>query len=199
VRPHTPPMAFVEEEFRRNQFRFHQNPSSTRSWMTTCAPTPVWLLQVQRRPWMAPLALFRRRNSSTWSRIRTFTPTPVRVVTGTTTAMEGATCTIQEEFPIVAPPPLNTVEECDQTPPNLFSPEQLELIFDIRGYMADQLHRDTLINNRIDMLFDAFSNAPAKQRCPTCAQPFVLQPNDGILHSGALDDRFHGSHNPSNV
>jgi hypothetical protein len=126
-------------------------------------------------------------------------PSTSEAVTGAVADMEGATCTMQEEFPILVPPPLNTVKECDQAPPNLFNPEHLELIFDIISYMVDQLHRDTLINNRIDMLFDAFSNAPAKQRCPTCAQPFVLQPNDDILHSGASDDRFHGPQSPANV
>jgi hypothetical protein len=40
------------------------------------------------------------------------------------------------------------------------APEQLELIFDLRSQMVDQLHRDTLMSQRIDMLFDAFSNAP---------------------------------------
>jgi hypothetical protein len=93
-------------------------------------------------------------------------PSTSEAVTGVVADMEGATCTMQEEFPISVPPPLNTIKECDQAPPNLFISEQLELIFDIRSYMADQLHRDTLINNRIDMLFDAFSNAPAKQEVP---------------------------------
>jgi hypothetical protein len=50
-------------------------------------------------------------------------PNTSEAVTGSMTTMEGTTCTIQEDFPIVVPPPLNTVEECDQTPPSLFSPE----------------------------------------------------------------------------
>jgi len=38
-------------------------------------------------------------------------------------AMDGATYIIQEELPTVEPPPLNPIEDCDQTPPNLFSSE----------------------------------------------------------------------------
>jgi hypothetical protein len=45
------------------------------------------------------------------------------VVIGTEVAMEGATCIIQEDFPTAVPPSLNKVDECDQTPPNLFSLE----------------------------------------------------------------------------
>jgi hypothetical protein len=105
---------------------------------------------------------------------------------------EGATDTEQENHPILAPPPLNAIPEFNPTPPSLFIPEQLELIFNLRSHMADQLHRDTLISKRIDMLFDAFSNAPAKQCFPTCAQPFVLQPNDDTL-PGASDDRPPGA------
>jgi hypothetical protein len=84
------------------------------------------------------------------------------VVTGTKAVMVGATCIIQEEFPIVKPPPLNIVEDCDQSPPNIFSQEELEIIFYIIGYMMEKLHRHTLINNYINMLFDAFSNTPSK-------------------------------------
>jgi hypothetical protein len=125
------------------------------------------------------------------------------VATDAVTTMDGTTCIVQEELPMidyrVEPPPLNPVEDCDQTPPSLFSPEQMELIFEIRGYMMEQLHRHTLISSYIDMLFDTFSNALAKQRCSTCTQPYVLKPSDGTLHSGSLDGRFHYSHSPSNV
>jgi hypothetical protein len=105
---------------------------------------------------------------------------------------EGATDTMQENHPILAPPPLNAIPEFNPAPPPLFSPEQLELIFDLRSHMADQLHRDTLISQWIDMLFNAFSNAPAKQHFPTCAKPFMLQPSDDPL-PGAQDDRPPGA------
>jgi hypothetical protein len=70
----------------------------------------------------------------------------------TTTTMEGATCIVQEETPMmdcpVRPPLLNPEAECDQSPPSLFSLEQLELIFEMRGYMMEQLHRHTLISSK---------------------------------------------------
>jgi hypothetical protein len=92
-----------------------------------------------------------------------------------------------EGHPVLAPPPLTAIPEfCPALPP-LFNPEQLELIFELRSQMADQIHRDTLMSQRIDMLYDAFSNAPTTQRCPTCARPFVLQPRDDPL-TGAPDD-----------
>jgi hypothetical protein len=91
----------------------------------------------------------------------------------TTTTMEGATCIVQEEIPPkdrpTGPPLPNPDMVCDQSPPSLFTLEHLELIFEMRSYMMEQLHRHTLISSRLDMLFDAFSNAPVKQRCPTCA------------------------------
>jgi hypothetical protein len=53
--------------------------------------------------------------------------------------------------------------------------------------MADQIHQDTLMSQWIDMLFDAFSNAPENQCFPTCVKPFMLHPSDVPL-TGALDD-----------
>jgi hypothetical protein len=94
---------------------------------------------------------------------------------------EGDIGTVQENHPVLVPPPLTVIPEFNPGPPPLFIPEQLELIFDLRSHMADQLHRDTLISQRIDMLFDAFSNAPEKQHCPTYVKPFVLQPSDDPL------------------
>jgi hypothetical protein len=110
-------------------------------------------------------------------------------------AMDSATCIVHEELPKMdfraEPPVLNPVEDCDQTPPNVFNPEQLEIIFEIRGYMMEKLHQHTLISRCIDMLFDVFSNAPSKQRYPTCMQPCMLKPNDGTFHSGSPDGSFH--------
>ena len=54
------------------------------------------------------------------------------------------------------PPLLNPEAESDQSPPCLFSLEQLELIFEMRGYMMEQLHQHTLISSKFDLLFDAF-------------------------------------------
>jgi hypothetical protein len=73
---------------------------------------------------------------------------------------------------VLTPPPISSMQEQWRVPPPFFHPEHLELLFDLRGQMADQVHRGTLMSQRLDMLYDAFSNAPAGQRCPTCAQPF---------------------------
>jgi hypothetical protein len=51
----------------------------------------------------------------------------------------------------------------------------LDLVFELRGQMADQEHRALLMGQRLDMLLDAYSNAPTNRKCPTCAQPFVIQ------------------------
>jgi hypothetical protein len=51
----------------------------------------------------------------------------------------------------------------------------LDLVFELRGQMADQEHRALLMGQRLDLLLDAYSNAPANRKCPTCAQPFVIQ------------------------
>jgi hypothetical protein len=57
--------------------------------------------------------------------------------------------------------------------------EHLELLFDLRGQMADQVHRVLLMSQRLDMLYDMFSNAPTGQKCPTCAQLFVMPARGG--------------------
>jgi hypothetical protein len=37
------------------------------------------------------------------------------------------------------------------------------------------------------MLYEAYSNAPTTQRCPTCVRPFVLQPWDDPLSDDPSD------------
>jgi hypothetical protein len=118
-------------------------------------------------------------------------------------AMEGATCIVQEELPMTdhldGPPLLNPVVDCDQSQPSLFRPENLEIIFEMIGYMMEQLHQKTLISSRIDMLYDTFSNGPVKKRFSTCTQPFALTPSDDTPYRISLDGRFHCPHIPPNV
>jgi len=82
------------------------------------------------------------------------------------TTMEGATCTVQEEIPLaehpIGPPFLNPNRECDQITSSLLTLEHLELIFEMRSYMMEQLHRHTLLSSRIDLLFDTFLNTLVK-------------------------------------
>jgi hypothetical protein len=90
----------------------------------------------------------------------------------TTKTMEGAIFIVQEEIPLKdhleGPPLPNPDMVCGQNPPSLFTLDILELIFEMKRYMMEHLHRHTLISSRLDMLFDAFSNKLVKQRCPTC-------------------------------
>jgi hypothetical protein len=64
----------------------------------------------------------------------------------------------------------------------------LDLVFELRGQMADQEHRASLMGQRLDLLLDAYSNAPAKRKCPTCAQAFVIQ-----AKSACQEDKGDGS------
>ena len=88
---------------------------------------------------------------------------------------------VEENHPVLPPPPLTVIPEFNPTLPPLFNPKKLELIFDLRSHMTYQLHHDTITSHRINILFDAFSNAPEKQRSPTCVSPFMLQPSDDPL------------------
>jgi hypothetical protein len=81
---------------------------------------------------------------------------------------------------VLAPPPISIVPRTMACPPPFFHPEQLELVFELQSQMADQIHHDILMHQRIDMLYEAFSNAPAGQKCLTCARPFVLQTQNGL-------------------
>ena len=96
-----------------------------------------------------------------------------------------------EGGPVLVPPPITIIPEPWQDPSPFFHPEQLALVFELRSQMEDQIHRDILMHQCIDMLYEAYSNAPAGQKCPTCAWNFVLQtrnrPHNGD-HNDATSD-----------
>lgn len=105
-----------------------------------------------------------------------------------------ATCIIKEEIlsvdrPMETPPPSTPDRDLHST--CLLTPEHLELIFEMRRDMQEQLHRHTLLNNRLDILYDALLSSQSQQRCPTCAQPYVFTPHGGT-HAGT---GFTGSSN----
>jgi hypothetical protein len=52
-------------------------------------------------------------------------------------------------------------------------------MFDLRSQMADQFYHGALMSQRIDMLYDAFANAPAGKIFPTCVRPYLLLAWDG--------------------
>jgi hypothetical protein len=69
----------------------------------------------------------------------------------------------------LAPPPISAMQEKWCVPLPFFHPDHLELMFDLRSQMVVQVHCGTLMSQCMDMLYDAFSNVPTGQRCPTCA------------------------------
>jgi hypothetical protein len=73
---------------------------------------------------------------------------------------------------------------------SLIRDEHLALLFDLRGHLSDLEHRALLMGQRMDMLFDAFSNAPAKRKCPLCAQAFAILA--GTTRQNSEDDRSPG-------
>jgi hypothetical protein len=52
--------------------------------------------------------------------------------------------------------------------------EHLSLVFELRGHMADLEHRALVMGQRLDVLFDAYSDAPSRRKCPLCAQSFAI-------------------------
>jgi hypothetical protein len=88
--------------------------------------------------------------------------------------------TSKEGGEVLAPPPISIVQEQWRVPPPFFHPEHLELMFDLRSQMADQVYHGTLMSQHIDMLYDAFSNAPAGKRCLTCARPYAAASSEWI-------------------
>jgi hypothetical protein len=57
----------------------------------------------------------------------------------------------------------------------LLCASHLDLVFKLRGQMADQEHRALLMGQRLDLLLNTYSNAPANRKFQTCAQSFVIQ------------------------
>jgi hypothetical protein len=56
----------------------------------------------------------------------------------------------------------------------LLREEHLSLVFELRGHMSDLEHRALIMGQRLDMLLDAYSGAPARRKCPLCAQSFAI-------------------------
>ena len=74
---------------------------------------------------------------------------------------------------------------------SLIRDEHLALMFDLRGHLSDLEHRALLMGQCMDMLFDAFSNVPAKRKCPLCAQVFAILA--GTTRQTSEDDRSPGT------
>jgi hypothetical protein len=68
-----------------------------------------------------------------------------------------------------------------KTPPSppLLHPEHLQLIFEVRSLVDDQIFRAVCVSQRLDMLYAAYSSATPRRQCPTCAQPYVIPASSG--------------------
>jgi hypothetical protein len=80
--------------------------------------------------------------------------------------------------------PLNDVG--DGLHGSLLRAEHLALVFELRGHMADLEHRALLMGQRLDLLLDAYSNVPAKRKCPLCVQAFAI-PAGSMWQTGKGD------------
>jgi hypothetical protein len=69
--------------------------------------------------------------------------------------------------------------------PPLLLPEQLQLIFEVRSMVEDQIFRVVYASQRLDMLYAAYSNDSPKRLFPTCAQPFAIP----VRAAEAQDDK----------
>jgi hypothetical protein len=85
---------------------------------------------------------------------------------------EGAAATVEQEGHDAGSEAAEDVGGSMHNP--LIRDEHLAMMTDIRGHLVDLEFRALLLGQRMDMLFDAFSNAPAKRRCPLCAQAFAI-------------------------
>jgi hypothetical protein len=74
---------------------------------------------------------------------------------------------------------------------SLLREEHLALVFDLPGHMSDLEHRALIMGQRMDMLLDAFSNAPAQRKCSLCAQAFSILA--GSTWQTGEDDRSPGT------
>jgi hypothetical protein len=66
--------------------------------------------------------------------------------------------------------------------PHRFSDNHLQLIFEMRRNLENQLHNQSILNKCMDLMFDSLSGAPAQKRFLTCSQIFVFTyNNEGCL------------------
>jgi hypothetical protein len=72
------------------------------------------------------------------------------------------------------------MQEQGCVPPPFFQPKQLELVFDLRSQIENQVHHGTLMIQCIYMLYNTFSNAPEGQIFPTSVRPYMLPTQDGL-------------------
>jgi hypothetical protein len=106
-------------------------------------------------------------------------------VVGATMAGEQRECEVGVEAAT------GTVDPSGSLHGSLLRNEHLALVFDLRGHLSDLEFRVCTMGQSMDMLLDAFSNAPAKRKCPLCAQAFAIPA--GFMWQKDEDDRPPGT------
>ena len=76
-------------------------------------------------------------------------------------------------------------EKKSPPPPPLLHSEHLNLIFEVRSMVDDQIFMVFHVNQRLDMLYAAYSSATPWRQCPTYAQFYAIL----VKSSKAMDDR----------
>jgi hypothetical protein len=94
------------------------------------------------------------------------TDNEVRIVAKEVRAVEARDTTPVDMGTEVEGHPIFVVPDFFHASPLFFHPEKLELVLELRNQMSNHIHRDTLMHQRIDMIYDAFLNAPAAHCCP---------------------------------
>jgi hypothetical protein len=83
-------------------------------------------------------------------------------------------CTSKDGGEVLAPPPIPTPSNQWHVPLPFFHSDQLYLVLYLRHQMAYQAYRGALMSQSMDMFYEALSDAPAKQKCPTCARLYAM-------------------------
>jgi hypothetical protein len=84
-----------------------------------------------------------------------------------------------EGGPILVLPPITIVLEPWKEPLPFFHPEQLALVFELQAIWQIRSTMTYSCTNASTCCMRQYSNAPAGQKCPTCARSFVLQTRNG--------------------
>jgi hypothetical protein len=88
-------------------------------------------------------------------------------IPGAVGVSDWATCIIKEEISLEEGheetiPPISNAPEQDSCSTCYLSPKHLDLIFEMRRDMLEQLHMHTLLNNHLDLLYDALSGSQSQ-------------------------------------
>ena len=74
--------------------------------------------------------------------------------------------------------------DAEQKFPPLLHPEHLNLICEVRSMVDDQIFMVVHVNQRLDMLYVAYSSATPRRQCPTYAQFYAIL----VKRSKEMDD-----------